>query len=608
VTVRNTGTAASSGTTQVAFSTNPNVGFTGYLQTVGGSGWSCDTSSFNATCTNTAVVPAGGSLPPLKFPFASLPGYGYAQAVATLTNPSDGTINNNTLTIRTPVVEPTSTIDVVATVSDGGAPFTAGAQAAYSVTVRNVGTSAARGVTTVHYAVPFTGMVASGTGWTCTASTVSDPTCTHSGGVAAGSALPPVTITGTIPAQDAPATVEGQVNVDNATDAYTNDNSTDLDTSVTPLPIDVVATVFDGGFPFTTGQQAIYYVTIRNVGTSAASGVVTVHYSVPFDGMSAAGTGWTCTASTVADPTCTHSGGLAAGAVLPPVTITGTIPAQDAPATVEGQVNVDNARDAFTNDNSTYLDTGITGFLPIKVIHGPACPDVMVIAARGSGDPPANWTNLSAYKSAANDYGAGKPAYTLYTQLEAARPDLRFSLAPVVYPADNVTLLAKNPLLYLGDAQLGASNVIADIEHTDAFCSHPVRYILAGYSLGAWTVHVAAHELNSTQLGEIAGIALFGDPKFIPLQNIVRDYKLSDTNFGVAALTVDRGVNGVPSALAPMTGSWCFPDDPVCQVLPNTTTWLAELALCAKQLCSHFDYPGTETGKAATFLGPFLPG
>ncbi len=229
----------------------------------------------------------------------------------------------------------------------------------------------------------------------------------------------------------------------------------------------------------------------------------------------------------------------------------------------------------------------------------------MVIAARGSGDPPSDWRNLPGYTKAANDYGAGKPAYTLYTQLEAARP-VRFSLAPVVYPADNVTLLAKSPSLYLMDAQLGASNIVADIEHTDAFCSRPVRYILAGYSLGAWTVHVATHELNSTQRGEIAGVALFGDAKFIPLQKIVRDFKIADAYFGLAALTVDRGYNGVPSALVPKTGSWCFPDDPVCQVLPTPVTWLAELALCAKQLCAHFDYPRQGNRQSRQVPGPIL--
>ena len=366
ITVRNTGTSASSGTTTIRLDAIS----TGYFLPSSGQGWTCtDTPAGDRirTCTNDAVVPAGGSLPPLAFPWASLPGYGYANATATLTNPSDGTTNNNTLGIDNPVVEPTSSIDVVATVSDGGVPFTAGGQAAYSVTVRNAGISAATGDVTVHYPVPFAGMTAAGTGWTCTDSTVSDPTCTYPGGIAAGSSLPPVTVTGTVPAQNAPATVRAQVSVDNASDAFTGDNYAYLDASVTPLPIDVVATVSDGGVPFTAGGQAAYTVTVRNAGISAATGDVTVHYPVPFAGMTAAGTGWTCTDSTVSDPTCTYPGGIAAGSSLPPVTVTGTVPAQNAPATVRAQVSVDNASDAFTGDNYAYLDASVTP-LPIDVV------------------------------------------------------------------------------------------------------------------------------------------------------------------------------------------------------------------------------------------------
>src|SRR5262249_44604512 len=154
---------------------------------------------------------------------------------------------------------------------------------------------------------------------------------THPGGVAAGSALHPVTITGTVPARDAPATGRAQGSVDNASDAYTNDNYTYLDTSVTPRPVDVVATMSDGESPFTAGKGAAYTVRVQNVGTSAASGVTTVHYPVPFAGVTASGTGWSCTDSTVSDPTCTHPGGVAAGSALHPITITGTVPARDAP-------------------------------------------------------------------------------------------------------------------------------------------------------------------------------------------------------------------------------------------------------------------------------------
>ena len=192
--VRNTGTSASSGTTTI--NANANRNGNGYLLPGTGQGWICDTGDRVRTCTNDAAVPAGGSLPPLTFPFAAMAGYGAAQAIVTLTNPSDGTISNNTLGINTPDVQNTCSADVVAAVSDGGVPFTAGKQATYTVTVLNVGTPAATGDVTVHYPSPFAGTTAAGTGWTCTDSTVSDPTCTQPGGIAARSSLPPVTITG----------------------------------------------------------------------------------------------------------------------------------------------------------------------------------------------------------------------------------------------------------------------------------------------------------------------------------------------------------------------------------------------------------------------------
>src|SRR6185437_1622958 len=98
IAARNTGTSASSGTTTIQLDAIS----TGYVLPSAGQGWTCtDTGAGDRirTCTNDAAVPAGGSLAPLTFPWASLPGYGYAHATATLTNPSDGTINNNTMSV-----------------------------------------------------------------------------------------------------------------------------------------------------------------------------------------------------------------------------------------------------------------------------------------------------------------------------------------------------------------------------------------------------------------------------------------------------------------------------------------------------------------------------
>jgi hypothetical protein len=58
LTVRNTGTSASSGTTQVVFSASANSG--NFLPS-SGSGWSCqDTAYLQRTCTNGTAVRKGG--------------------------------------------------------------------------------------------------------------------------------------------------------------------------------------------------------------------------------------------------------------------------------------------------------------------------------------------------------------------------------------------------------------------------------------------------------------------------------------------------------------------------------------------------------------------
>ena len=244
------------------------------------------------------------------------------------------------------------------------------------------------------------------------------------------------------------------------------------------------------------------------------------------------------------------------------------------------------------------------------VIDGPACPDVMVIAARGSGEAPTtDWQEPSAYTSDPN-HGAGATLYTMYGELANADKNLTFSLDPVVYRADSISVLFTNTLRYLSDPGMGAAQIVLDIEATDDVCGHTVRYILAGYSLGAWAVHDALQELSAAQLGEIAGVAFFGDPEFASGQAIVRDFQSQDIYDGIAYIA-DPKDNSIPSVLIPQTGSWCLPADPVCQVQTNhLATWLDEVELCIhlSAACAHFQYPyDGETLKAATFLSPFLP-
>lgn len=248
---------------------------------------------------------------------------------------------------------------------------------------------------------------------------------------------------------------------------------------------------------------------------------------------------------------------------------------------------------------------------PSAVLDGPACPDVMVIAARGTNEAPSNlaWQDPAGYTAdPSHNHGAGATLFKMYNQLANANQNLRFSLEPVVYP----TSLALGQIVqYAGAPKTGGSNIALDIQAFDALCNHTVHYVLAGYSLGAWAVHDALdHELTRAQLGEIVGVALFGDPKFQPGQPYVRDFKSQDTYYGLA-YRVDQANNGIPDSVVARTGSWCLPADPICQFQYNhLLTWRNEFQACRNNsaACAHFQYYNDgETLSAATFLRGFLP-
>jgi hypothetical protein len=243
----------------------------------------------------------------------------------------------------------------------------------------------------------------------------------------------------------------------------------------------------------------------------------------------------------------------------------------------------------------------------------------MVIGARGTDEgPTTNTGELSSY--AADPYkGVGRDIDTMYTDLATANRQLTWGLEPALYATNvNLVAFARDVAKYPEGAATGAESITLDIQTTDLTCPHPVHYILAGYSLGAWAVHDALlNQLRSVQ-GEIIGVALFGDPKFIPSQPIDKPINMiQDPAFGVATAVPDAAdiPPGIPSALVARTGSWCFRTDPICQSIGVAPAILAiELAGCVRatktnnpSLCAHLLYWKAESADAAAFLQPFLP-
>jgi len=223
--------------------------------------------------------------------------------------------------------------------------------ATYTLTVSNVGAWPSAGTVTVVDTLPsgLTATALSGTGWSCTLSTL---TCTRSSALAAGTSYPAITLTVSV-AANAPASVTNAATVAGGGDGNTvNNGATDVTAINLAIP-DLALTKTHTG-PFSQGQTgAKYTLTVRNSGTGPTSGGVTVIDMLPA-GLTAtalSGTNWSCTLSTI---TCTRSSVLSAGSSYPAITLTVNVAATAAAsltnvATVSGGGQTNTANDTASD-------------------------------------------------------------------------------------------------------------------------------------------------------------------------------------------------------------------------------------------------------------------
>jgi hypothetical protein len=235
---------------------------------------------------------------------------------------------------------------------------------------------------------------------------------------------------------------------------------------------------------------------------------------------------------------------------------------------------------------------------------GAACPDVLVIGARGSDEQPQKNGGVDPSQYKADRYnGMGIVNYTVYQRLAATHPQLQIDYEGVQYAAEPVLSLTGpslllRPDLYSDNAWAGARWMAQEVSLIDARCNHSTKFVLAGYSQGAWVVHRTLFLMSDRLRMQVVGVTLFGDPLYVQGQTINRVNNRLNI-FNGSAWPVDRDNAGVPEDMVAKTGNYCHTLDPVCQFGPTN---LAPLALLA-----HLNYAPGDAVKAADFVSPNLP-
>jgi uncharacterized repeat protein (TIGR01451 family) len=346
LTVSNVGGIATDGSTVTVADTLP----TGLTATaMAGSGWSCTLATL--TCTRNDALANTASYPPITVTVNVA-----NDAPSNLTNTATVSGGGETNTSNDSASDPTKTlqIDLTLTKTHSGTWSPGDAGKTYTLTVSNVGAAPTDGsVVSVVDTLPagLSATAIAGAGWICTLGTL---TCTRADALAANSSYPAITLTVNV-ANDALPSVKNTATVAGGGELDTsNDGASDI---TTINEADLTITMFPGGPPLSQGQGfASYFLSVRNVGTAASTGLVTVVDALP-SGLTATnitGGGWSCTLATL---TCTRSDALAGGVSYPGINLFLSVD-NDAPAsvmntaTVSGGGEINTANDTASNTAS----------------------------------------------------------------------------------------------------------------------------------------------------------------------------------------------------------------------------------------------------------------
>lgn len=321
--VRNLGPGVATGTVTVTDTVPAEL----TVVSAAGTGWDCSaTVGQNVNCTHPAPVGVGVSLPPITLTVNPNTAVGSPFSnTAQVSTPGDTAPGGNNASTDNVAVIAVAQPDLTIQKIQGGS-FTVGANAVFTLRVRNVGTADTSTPTTVTDTLPagLTLVSAVGSSWNCGGSAGQNVTCTTNAVIAAGAFAPDIAVTVSVGAQAFPQ-VSNTATVTNANDTNpANDSSTVVVTVSSSAQADLIIQKTHTG-NFNEGVDGTFTLTVRNVGTGPALGTITVNDAVPPQLVvqgTPTGTGWDCTGSAGQNVVCTRPGPLAGGASAPPITLT----------------------------------------------------------------------------------------------------------------------------------------------------------------------------------------------------------------------------------------------------------------------------------------------
>jgi uncharacterized repeat protein (TIGR01451 family) len=507
LTVRNVGGSPTSG--QVTVTETPPAGLT--VTSMTGTGWACATP----TCARSDALAAGQSYEAITVTVSVS-----ATAPASLTNVATvggggetNTANNSASDPTT--VNPSPKPDLTIQKSHSGNFVQGQSGGTYTVIVSNLGPGSTSGTVTVTEAPP-AGLTVTdlhGTGWTCAVGTL---TCTRGDTLPASQSYPSITVTVSVSAT-APAGLTNVATVGGGGETNTANNSASDPTTVdTPSPGPDLTIQKSHVGNFRQGQAGAYTLTVRNIGGSPTSGLVTVTETPP-DGLTVTamtGTGWTCGTTT-----CTRSDALPANQSYAAITVSVNVWAT-APlslvnvAAVSGGGDTSPANNTATDRTSVDVPTGVGPDLGLVKSHAGTLVQGQIgatytLVVTNAGDAPTTdlvsvVDTLPAGLTATAMAGSGWTcvlATLTCTRSDALPPGASY---PPITLTVNVASNASGSLLNSASVSGGGDVTPANNGATDAAAVDPAAPIP---TLGGWAFGLLVVLLTVAALRTIAGRA-----------------------------------------------------------------------------------------------------